>query len=276
MNESRQESVADAAPARSLTVAVPALNEERNIEATIRAVLGAAAKSPELRVEIIVVDDGSKDRTAEIVEGLSRQYANVRLIRNPQNIGLGASIRRAIESATTEKFLFIPGDNDIPSTTLEQLFGNAYAADLVMLYFQNDELRGRKRYLISETFRLIYTTFFDLYVLYINGPAVYPLRKLRELKLCSTRFSIVAEINVKLLRQGLTFIEIPSNRQVGLQGSTSATAHSLLETVHVFIQLVLEIHFRNPRSYSRRPLRVRYEASPMQVSAHFPTAHGAD
>ncbi len=253
MSETQHTSGNGPAPARSLTVAVPALNEQKNIEATVRAVLGAAARSPDLHVEIVVVDDGSRDRTAEIVEGLARQHPNVRLIRNPQNIGLGASIRRAIESSGTEKFLFIPGDNDIPSTTLELLFGNAYAADLVMLYFQNDESRGRVRYLVSEAFRLIYTTFFDLYVMYINGPAVYPLAKLRELDLHSTRFSIVAEINVKLLRQGLSFIEIPSNRQVGLEGSTSATLRSLVETARVFLQVVRDVFFREPARYSKAP-----------------------
>ena len=259
---------------RSLTVAIPGLNEEKNIEATVQAVLGAAAKTPDLRVEIIVVDDGSKDRMADIVEGLARRHSNVRLLRNPQNIGLGASIRRAIELASTEKFLFIPGDNDIPSTTLELLFGNAYAADLVMLYFQNDESRGRIRYLVSEAFRLIYTTTFDLYVMYINGPAVYPLARLRALKLHSTRFSIVAEINVKLLRQGLSFIEIPSNRQVGLEGSTSATLRSLVETGRVFIQICLDVFSREPSRYAHRPVRVPYEASLARILTNFPKPPG--
>ena len=167
--------------ARSLTVAIPALNEERNIENTVQAVLGAAAKVQNLRLEILVVDDGSKDRTAEIVRGLSKQHENIRLIQNPGNLGLGASIRRAIDVAGTEKFLFIPGDNDIPVSTLELLFSNAYAAEVVMIYFHNDECRGRSRFLISTVFMLIYTTCFDLYVQYINGPAVYPLEKLRQL-----------------------------------------------------------------------------------------------
>jgi glycosyltransferase involved in cell wall biosynthesis len=129
-------------PGKSLTVAIPALNEEKNIESAIRAALETGAKVPELRLEIIVIDDGSRDRTAEIVRGVSQQHDNVRMIQNPENIGLGASIRRAIEAAGMEKFLFIPGDNDIPASTLDLLFRNAYAADVVMTYFHNDESRG--------------------------------------------------------------------------------------------------------------------------------------
>lgn len=257
--------------ARSLTVAIPALNEERNIENTVQAVLAAAAKARDLRLEILVVDDGSKDRTADIVRGLSKQHENIRLIQNPGNLGLGASIRRAIDAAGTEKFLFIPGDNDIPISTLELLFSNAYAAEVVMIYFHNDECRGRLRFLISTLFMLIYTACFDLFVKYINGPAVYPVEKLRQLKLHSTRFSIVAEINVKLLRQGVSFVEVPSNRQVGLTGSTSFTLRSFVETTRVFFQVLLDVYFRNPSKYAHRPVRLPYELSLHQAA---PNSHG--
>ena len=245
-------------PGKSLTVAIPALNEEKNIESAVRAALAAGLKVPGLRLEIIVIDDGSRDRTAEIVRGISRQHDNVRMIQNPENIGLGASIRRAIEVAGMERFLFIPGDNDIPTSTLELLFSNAYAADVVMTYFLNDESRGRKRYLLSNLFRVIYTTAFDIYVLYVNGPAVYPTEKLRHLQLHSTRFSIVAEINIKLLRQGVSYVEIASNRQVGMEGSTSATLRSLMETMRVFVRLVVDVYFREPARYAKRPVRLPY------------------
>lgn len=243
----------------SLTVAIPALNEERNIENAVRSVLGAAEKVPDLGVEILVVDDGSTDGTAEIVKSLTRAHANVRLIQNPTNLGLGASIRRAIHAATSDKFLFIPGDNDIPAATLETLFRYAYAADVVMCYFLNDECRGRRRYFLSGLFKVIYSTTFGLYVQYINGPAVYPTAKLCQLQLHSTRFSIVAEINVKLLRQGVTFLEVPSNRQVGLDGSTSSSLRNLGETVRVYLQLLGDVFVRDPARYARRPIRVPYE-----------------
>ena len=239
----------------SLTVAIPALNEEKNIEDVVRSVFAAAAKVPGLRVEIIVIDDGSRDKTADIVRGLMQKYDNVRIIQNPVNIGLGASIRCAIEAASMEKFLFIPGDNDIPITTLEMLFSSAHMADVVMTYFHNDESRGRMRYLLSNLFRVIYTTTFDLYVVYINGPAVYPTIKLKQMELHSTRFSIVAEINVRLLRQGVSFMELASNRQVGMEGSTSASWRSLLETARVFMQIFADVYFRERERYGKRPVR---------------------
>lgn len=240
----------------SLTVAIPALNEQKNVALTIGSVLAAAAKAPGLDVEIIVIDDGSTDGTAGVVEDLARGHSNVRLLRNPRNLGLGASIRRAIAEARGERFIIVPGDNDMPLATLELLFRNADAADVVMTYFLNEEIRGRLRYLISDLFRLLYTTVFDLYVVYINGPAVYPVAKLRELDLSSTRFSIVAEINVKLLRQGLTFIELPARRQTGIEGSSSASLRTFGETARVFVRLFLDVYVRQRSRYARRPVRM--------------------
>jgi len=240
---------------RSLTIAIPAFNEEKNIQDAVYSVINAAGKVKELVWEIIVVDDGSRDRTAEITLDLAQKFDNIRLVKNRVNIGMGASIRRAIDLSVMDKFLFIPGDNDIPTATLELLIRNSHTADLVMLYFHNDEVRGRFRYLLSNFFRMIYTTTFDLYAIYINGPAVYPSHMLKELKLKSTRFSIVVEINVKLLRQGVSFIELPSNRQVGMEGSTSATLRSFLETLRIYLQTVTEVYFFEPSRYSARPQR---------------------
>jgi len=246
---------------RSLTVAVPALNEEQNIADTIDSIVTAASKVPALEVEMLVVDDGSTDHTAEIVEDLARVHPNLRLLRNASNVGLGASIRRAISEARGEKFLFIPGDNDMPVSTLELLFANAYLAEVVMCYFHNDEIRGRVRFLVSNLFMLIYTTAFDLYVQYINGPAVYPVALLKALDLRSTRFSIVAEINVKLLRQGATFAEMPSNRQTGLHGSTSFSLKSLAETLGMFVRLLADVYWLERERYARRPRRVPFGVS---------------
>ena len=234
--------------------------------------LAAAELVPDLDIEILVIDDGSVDRTAQIVRELSRRHRNVRFLQNPVNIGLGASIRRAIAEAKGEKFLFVPGDNDLPPSTLEMLFGNAYLADVVMCYFLNDECRGRMRFLVSNIFMLIYTTLFDLYVQYINGPAVYPVNRLRELDLYSTRFSIVAEINVKLLRQGVSFAEVPSYRQTGLHGSTSLSLKSLLEAAKVLLKVFSDVHLRHRGRYSSRPVRIAYSVKTARVGAADETA----
>jgi dolichol-phosphate mannosyltransferase len=239
-----------------LTIAVPALNEEQRIGDTLRGLLEVARQVPERRLEILAVDDGSTDRTAAIIAQLAQQHPEIRLLKNPRNLGLGASIRRALAEARGARFLIVPGDNDLPAPTLAALFRQAHAADLVMCYFPDRQFRGPGRRLLSALFGLIYAACFDVHVQYLNGPCVYPVARLRELELVATRFSIVAEINVKLLRQGLSFAEIPSHRQTGLAGSSSLSLRNLREVVAVFLHLCHEIHFQQRRRYRQRPVRV--------------------
>jgi glycosyltransferase involved in cell wall biosynthesis len=165
----------------SLTVAIPALNEEKNVSLTIASVLSAAAKAAPLTVEIIVVDDGSTDRTAAVVEDLARRHSNVHLLRNPGNLGLGASIRRAIAESRSERFIVVPGDNDLPAATLELIFDKADAATAAT-YFLNEEIRGRMRYLISEAFRVV-TRRCSISRHLPERPGRVPGAKLRELEL---------------------------------------------------------------------------------------------
>jgi glycosyltransferase involved in cell wall biosynthesis len=243
----------------SITLMIPALNEEKRIGNTLENVLKVIPAGDDRRVQILVIDDGSTDGTAKIIADYARHHQEITLLRHDGNRGLGQALRTALAHATGEKFLIVPGDNDMPAATLSDLIRHAHSADMVMCFFPDRQFRGRGRRILSALFGFIYAACFDVHVQYINGPCVYPVARLRELELFSSRFSIVAEINVKLLRQGVSFIEIPGHRQVGLEGSSSFSLRNLREVTAVFLRLFYEIHLRNPQLYQKRPVRVRRE-----------------
>ena len=93
-----------------LTIVIPALNEEDAVGSTIERTLAARecirAQSPVTEVEIIVVSDGSTDRTAEIAAG----YADVRLIVFEQNRGYGAAIKEGFRQGTGDLVGFLDAD----------------------------------------------------------------------------------------------------------------------------------------------------------------------
>lgn len=103
-----------------LSVVIPALNEEDGIAEIVRRVLAVEVPLKEVGVrglEVIVVDDGSKDRTAEISAGLP----GVRLIRHPRNLGYGAAIKTGFRHARGDLFAFLDADGTYPPERLPEL-----------------------------------------------------------------------------------------------------------------------------------------------------------
>jgi len=81
-----------------LSVLVPLYNEEEFVAPILERVLSASLPDGMTR-EVIVVDDGSRDGSAEIVEDLAAAYPQIRLVRHARNLGKGAAVRTAIEHA---------------------------------------------------------------------------------------------------------------------------------------------------------------------------------
>ena len=116
---------------RSLSVVMPAHNEEENIEAAVIDGLEAAAAVAR-RYEVVVVDDGSTDATAAIVESMAAVYGDsVRLIRNEHNLGYGPTVRRAWTAARMEWVLFTDSDCQFDLREVAQLVTLTDEADLV-------------------------------------------------------------------------------------------------------------------------------------------------
>lgn len=121
-----------------LSIIVPAYNEEAGIASIVRRVL---ATMPDLaavaveETEVIVVDDGSCDRTAEIVSaGISSTFGeNVRLVCHGRNMGYGAALKTGFSHARGELLAFLDADGTYPPEYLPQLCQAALAgADLVI------------------------------------------------------------------------------------------------------------------------------------------------
>ena len=88
-----------------LSVVMPVYNEQATLEEIIERVLAVG-----IEIELVCVDDGSKDRSREILAELEKQLPQLRVILQPQNMGKGAALRRGIQEATGD-YVIIQDDD---------------------------------------------------------------------------------------------------------------------------------------------------------------------
>jgi glycosyltransferase involved in cell wall biosynthesis len=110
------------APARvpGLSVFLPSHNEEGNVERVVRSWTAELPKVAD-RFEVIVVDDGSRDRTGEIAERLAKEDAHVKVVRHPVNRGYGGAVISGIRAATMPYVLLCDGDGQFDPSDIERL-----------------------------------------------------------------------------------------------------------------------------------------------------------
>jgi glycosyltransferase involved in cell wall biosynthesis len=105
----------------SLSIIVPAYNEERRLPATLRTLVEYLTARRFDHSEILVVDDGSRDGTAALVREFSLQSPFVRLLSNPVNHGKGYVVRQGLREARYEWVLFTDADLSTPIEDLARL-----------------------------------------------------------------------------------------------------------------------------------------------------------
>ncbi len=117
----------------SLSIVMPAYNEEANVERAVEQV-SAVARELGMDYEIILVNDGSADRTGEIGHELEGRIPNYRLVEHYPNRGYGGSLKAGFEAATKELIAFVPADNQFDFGEIAALLEALDGADIVSGY----------------------------------------------------------------------------------------------------------------------------------------------
>jgi dolichyl-phosphate beta-glucosyltransferase len=113
----------------TLSIVIPAYNEERRLPATLDRILVYAERSPVPVLEILVVDDGSRDGTAALVEA---RGGIVHLVSNPGNRGKGYAVRQGMLAAAGDWILSTDADLSAPIEELEKLVAAARRENAVV------------------------------------------------------------------------------------------------------------------------------------------------
>jgi dolichyl-phosphate beta-glucosyltransferase len=104
----------------SCSIVIPAYNEEKRLPRTLHSII-AFRHAKSWDIEIVVVNDGSKDKTADVVRGFAQEYSFIRLVDNSVNCGKGRSIRDGVHHAEGDVIFFADADDSTPITDAEKL-----------------------------------------------------------------------------------------------------------------------------------------------------------
>ena len=127
-----------------LTVVIPAYDEEARIEASIRRVAAHLAGRP-YSWEITVVDDGSTDRTADIVSNLAAENPRVRLLRIPHG-GKGAAVKHGMLESDAEWRFLCDADLSMPPEQIDRFFQGEDGAPRFDVSIGSREAPGARRF----------------------------------------------------------------------------------------------------------------------------------
>lgn len=121
---------------KSLSVFFPAFNEEKNIKSTVEDAV-AVLKTLPLEWEILVVNDGSKDKTAFEVEELMKKYPTVRLINHQGNKGYGGALKTGFTQAKYPWVVFADSDGQFKFDDVKKMLEKTDEADVILGYRLN-------------------------------------------------------------------------------------------------------------------------------------------
>ncbi|HVL69214.1 MAG TPA: glycosyltransferase family 2 protein [Vicinamibacterales bacterium] len=191
-----------------LSVVMPAYNEQDTIEEMIRRVLAVP-----LRVELIVVDDGSKDRTREILARLEQELP-IKVILQPKNAGKGSALRRGFQEVTGDLVVIQDADLEYSPEEFPELIDLIVQGRADVVY--GSRFLGRHRVflfthyagnrLLTLITNILYNTMLtDMETCY----KVMRTEVLRSFQLESNGFGIEPELTAKIFKRGYRVYEVP-------------------------------------------------------------------
>jgi glycosyltransferase involved in cell wall biosynthesis len=191
----------------SFSLVLPAHNEAQNIEPVVRRALDVLPHYFD-SFEIIIVDDGSKDRTGAIIDRLAADDPRVRAIHHIKNRGYGGALTTGFTASTGAHVMFMDSDRQFDIADIELLYPFVPTHEIVAGFrmMRQDDLHRR---VFAETFNLVVRVLFGVHLRDIDCAfKVFDGDLIRSLELSSPGALINAEIQAKARRQGANLQQV--------------------------------------------------------------------
>jgi hypothetical protein len=177
--------------------------------------------------------------------------------RNGRNLGLGCSYQTGIDLARYEYTSWVAGNNLVPREALARIYDRVGERDMVITYILRD-VRGFRRRTMSRAFTTLMNLLFSVRMRYYTGPCVYESAVAKQFTMKAQGSLFVAELLVRLLRAGQTYVEVGLQPLPRSSGSTKTfrlrnVVDVFLSVMRLFLELRVTRAFRPSTSLGATP-----------------------
>lgn len=225
-----------------ISIVLPALNEEQNIEKLTEEIIGYF-EDKNIPYEVIIINDGSSDKTGKVADALASKYENISTIHHSQNKGYGKTLKDGFQAGKYEYLFFTDADRQFRINSLDKFLPlmKEGKADIVIGY-RIDRKDSHLRKFLAWCFNRIISILFSLD--YKDIDCAFKLFKreaFESLEVKSDDYLINAEILAKSKLKGLRIVQIGVEHHPRLKGKSTISYQSILLSLRRIISLYQEI-----------------------------------
>jgi glycosyltransferase involved in cell wall biosynthesis len=236
-----------------LSLILPAHNEQDNIEIVVRDALATLPEyAPDF--EILVVNDGSRDKTGSIIDRIHAEDPRVIPIHHPSNRGYGGALISGFSASTGDFVMFMDADRQFDIRDIRLLAPFVDLFDIVA-GFRMERSDPIHRRINAEIFNLAVRILFGVHMRDLDCAfKIFRGDQIRSLSLTTSGALINAEIQSKLRRQGATIVQVgvPHHPRVAGQ-ATGGDLKVILRAMRETISLWIRMHRYQPPSNAENP-----------------------
>ena len=229
---------------KQLSVFFPAYNEEGNIQSTTQKAVDVLEKLKLEAYEVIVINDGSKDKTSEVAHALAKKNKHVRVV-DQENGGYGMALRAGFSNAKYDWIVYTDGDGQFDFSEITKFLDKADSSDYIIGYRmkRNDPFY---RLIFAKIWALSVFCLFWIWVRDIDGGFKMIHRRVLEKipPLKSTRGAMInAELLIKTKKYGFRISQVGVHHYARMTGSpTGASIKVIIRSYVELLKLWLKFH----------------------------------
>lgn len=216
----------------SLSVFFPAYYDEKNIEKVVVAAINVLEELKLKDYEVIIIEDGSPDKTDEVADMLAEKFSKVRVIHHEKNMGYGATLKDGFLNAKLDYVFYSDGDNQFDLNELKKFVALIPYSDMVIGYRKKKQYSTYRK-VTSLAYNFLLRFLFDID--YVDVDCAFKVIKtdlFKKININSVDAFIDAEILLKARLLGYTTTEVGVKHLPRVDGiSTGARPSVIFRTI---------------------------------------------